>query len=313
MGKNKQRKFTRWREFLSTLIFPKVFQTPSIRISEKRFDLRLSFCPFSNNSQRLPTKVGLYNYYSSNMERSKENNTIIFRMMQDVGLGNDTEICQYLRLDYLQALLKTGKYYVRKKKYFTDKQEGSIPPKLIFSEFTIPGGKLTHEQESRSQERNKSINHYEQESSLLLTSCWTERTSENALMWDRMGESHQACIKTTVGNFVSAFIELKYHIWCGKMLYGPIYKAIMSDDIIWYKEPYFSDEREVRFYFSTGLQNIQPDSTPNDHQFFPVNTQTLINEIVLSPYIERNAAEVLKDTIKNTYEIPTSLSKIEIR
>lgn len=111
MGKNKQRKFTRWREFLSTLIFPKVFQTPSIRISEKRFDLRLSFCPFSNNSQRLPTKVGLYNYYSSNMERSKENNTIIFRMMQDVGLDYDTEICQYLRLDHLQTLLTTKKLW----------------------------------------------------------------------------------------------------------------------------------------------------------------------------------------------------------
>ena len=247
------------------------------------------------------------------MKQTEDDTTIIFRIMQDVGIGSDTKICQYLRLDYLLTLLSTKKYYVRKKKYFTDKQEGSIPPKLIFTEFTIPGGKLTHEQESRSQERNKSINHYEQESSLLLTSCWTERTSENALMWDRMWDSHQACIKTTVGNFVSAFEGLNYYIWCGKMLYEPIYKAIMSDDIIWYKEPYFSDEREVRFYFSKDIQNIQPDDTPNEYNLFPVNINTLINEIVLSPYIERNAAEVLKYTIKKTYGITTSLSKIEIR
>ncbi len=247
------------------------------------------------------------------MEKLEENNEIIFRIMQDVGLGLDTEICQYMNLDYLLALLKTKKYFIHRKKFFSDKQEKRIPFKLRFMEISPYGKPLSPEQERRSQERNEYIDRYEKKSSLLLTSCWTERTSENALMWDRMGESHQACIKTNIGNFVSAFEKLKYHIWCGKMQYAPIYKSIMSDDIIWCKEPYFSDEREVRFYFSTDLQNIQSDSTPNDHQFFPVKIDTLIKEIILSPYIERSAAEVLQDIIKKTYGITTLLSKIEIQ
>lgn len=248
------------------------------------------------------------------MSQQEDNKLIIFRIMQDVGLGRDTEICQYMNLDYLLALLKTEKYFINRKKFFLDKQEKKIPFKLRFSEIITPYGKqLTPEQEKRSQERNEYIDCYEKESSLLLTSCWTERTSENALMWDRMGERHQACIKTTVGNFVEAFETTKYTIWCGKMLYEPINQVLMSNDIIWYKEPYFSDEREIRFYFSEKFEKIQPDEASKNHVLLPVNINTLINEIVLSPYIERSAAKVLQDNIKNTYGIITSLSKIEIQ
>lgn len=249
------------------------------------------------------------------METRDENRTTIFRLMQDVGLGCDTEICQYMKLDYLLNLLKSKKYYVNTKKCFIDKSEKKIPRKMQFMEFTRAGEQLTPSQKKKCQERSASISRYEKEYSCLLTSCWTERISENALMWDRMGGNYQACIKTTIGNFVKAFPNLEYNIWCGKMLYGPIFPVLMPEDIIWYKEQYFSDEREIRFYFSKELDQIQPDGDDKeDHKLMPVNIKTLIGEIILSPYIKKEVAEQIKEYISKTYGIKrTSLSKIEIK
>ena len=56
-----------------------------------------------------------------------ESEARLFHIMQDVGLGNDTEICQYMALDYLKAILKTDNYFVKRKKFFIDKREKTIP------------------------------------------------------------------------------------------------------------------------------------------------------------------------------------------
>lgn len=246
-------------------------------------------------------------------ENTSTDNGKIFRLMENVGLDEDTKICQYLNLDYLLALLKTGKYYVNRKQVFADKRESSRPLKLIFSEFTIPGGKLSPAQEERSKKRQESVHQFNKVSSYLLTSCWTEQNSENVLMWERGGERHKACIKSTVGKFVSAISETELTIWCGKIMYDPIFSALMSDDILWYKQSYFSDEREIRFYFSKDLDQITPDEDHLlNHKKFSVDTSTLIQEIILSPYINDSTYEELKETIEDKYKIHTTKSKIEI-
>lgn len=246
------------------------------------------------------------------MDKSKSNDNVrTIRLMQDVGLGMDTPICQYMNLDYLIALLKTEEYYVNRKKVFRDKKEKSLPHKLVFTEFTIPNGQLSPEQVERSTMRRGTVRQFEEVSPCLLTSCWTERVSENALLWDRDGEKHKACIKSTIGGFVSAVCKTELTIWCGKMIYEPISPILMSDDIIWYKQPYFSDEREIRFYFSKELHCVIPDDGASDHKSFRINRETLIQEIVLSPYIERSAAESLKECFEKEYNIPTTFSKIE--
>lgn len=242
---------------------------------------------------------------------SNDNDTII-RLMQDVGLGMDTPICQYMNLDFLIALLKTGEYYVNKKIIYRDKREKSLPCKLVFSEFTIPDGQISPDQIERSKMRHETIRQFENVSPYLLTSCWTERVSENALMWDRDGVKHKACIKSTIGRFASAISCSELIIWCGKMIYEPIFPVLMSDDIIWYKQPYFSDEREIRFYFSKEIHRVTPDDGILNHRSFPVDRQNLIQEIVLSPYIEKSDAERLKENFEKEYNIPTTISKIEI-
>lgn len=230
--------------------------------------------------------------------------------MQDVGLGTDTEICQYMYLEHLEKLLETGYYYVRRKGKFSDKREKELPRRLHFTEFTIPVGKPSSEQQDRSKRKNESIHKFEKVSSLLITSCWTERITENVLMWERGKNKPKACIKSRIGDFVKAFGNMGFTIWCGKMLYEPIYPVLMSDDIIWYKEPYFSDEREIRFYFSKKLDSVVPDDGTNDHVRLLVNIQTLIHEITLSP----NATIQEKENVQRLtkpYNITVKSSKIE--
>ncbi len=234
----------------------------------------------------------------------------MFHLMQDVGLGNDTEMCQYMDLDYLMAILKTDKYYVKRKELFTDQREKSIPYRLMFEPRPI-NDKLSPEHIKKIDNSIKTA-HYFSESSSLLTSCWTERITENALMWDRGGERHRACILSRVGDFVSAFENTNLHIWCGRIIYEPLKPLLLSEDIIWYKEPYFSDEREIRFYFSSEFSKIVSDKGNNSGLLIPVNKELLIHEIVLSPYINKSAAEKLKQSITETFGIKTTLSKIEV-
>lgn len=241
----------------------------------------------------------------------EKNGNTLYKIMQDAGISGNTEICQYMDIDYLRALLSKEMYYVKRKKFFIDNREKSIPFKTccVLNQY---GKKFIPEQNARQESINQSAHKYEEISSMLLTSCWTERVTENALMWDRNGERHKACIKSTVDGFVAAFGQMEYTIWCGKMLYEYIHTSIISDDIIWYKEPYFSDEREVRFYFSKDFNNVIPDDMTNDHVLLSVNTKCLIKEIVLSPYIKREAAEEIRKSFQEKYKIVTKLSEIRI-
>lgn len=232
--------------------------------------------------------------------------------MQDVGIGLDTPICQYMDLNYLMTLLTNKKYYITKKKFFVDKLGKRIPLRLRF--LPIPCGQVgkTRDQERSQAERTAAICHYEQNAANLLTSCWTERITENALMWDRGGEKHKVCIKSTIGNFISAISTSDYVIWCGKIIYEPIYPVLQSEDIIWYKEPYFSDEREIRFYFSTDYNNVTAGNAGVYNIQLQVQPETLIQEIILSPYIDKKTSTEIKKCIQERYHISTSSSAIEV-
>lgn len=238
--------------------------------------------------------------------------SILFRLMQDVGLGTDTEICQYMYLGHLISLLEKKKYYVKRKKEFPDMREKEIPHRFLFTEFTIPNGKLSAEQVDRSKRKSESIHNFEKVSSALLTSCWTERITENILMWERGKDEDKprVCIKSCIGDFVKAFEAMDFTIWCGKMLYEPFYPVLMSDDIIWYKEPYFSDEREIRFYFSKDFDRVAPDDGIDNHIDLPVDIQTLIHEIILSPDATKQDKENVLRLIE-PYNITVTSSKIE--
>lgn len=239
-------------------------------------------------------------------------NESFFKMMQDVGISAETEICQYMRLDYLQSLLETSEYHVKRRNVFVDKREKALPNRLRFIPTPCESTGLSSSQRKLQDSLTSSIGYYEKEFAQLLTSCWTERISENALMWDRDGEKHKACIVSTIGNFVAALGNTDFTIWCGKMIYEPLYPVLLSEDIVWYKEPYYSDEKEIRFYFSSDYNKVKPDNSKIDHMQLKVNLKDLIHKIILSPYIDKHEANEIKHNIESIYRISTTLSAIEI-
>ena len=191
--------------------------------------------------------------------------TRYFHIMEGVGINSETTICQYLDLEYLMKILNEDAYYVKRKKFFDDDREKDYPNYLHFVPVPIdPEYRINHAADiaKQQEELNESNKQYKKQS-YVLTSCWTVRTMENILMWDR-GNKTRACIHSTIGDFVGSFErDLKFKIWCGRMFYEPFSKVVKFENKIWVKEPYFADEDEVRFYFSVSDDKVEPD-TPKE-------------------------------------------------
>lgn len=249
------------------------------------------------------------------MEREENYQTGYFLLMEDVGIGLDTKICQYLDVDYLLKLLKDNRYYVKRKQYFPDNREKDFPHFLMFPiRPTDKEYKQTSLLSKQQEELHSNIKEY-QEQSDLLTSCWTVRTRENILMWDR-GSKCKACMQSTIGQFVGSFDkDMKYTIWCGRILYEQFSRVFQWEHKIWTKEPYYSDEEELRFYFSTSINEVladKPNKENNRGVSLKVESQKMINEIILSPYIDKKTAETMKEFIEGKYKIPTRYSNIDV-
>ena len=251
--------------------------------------------------------------------QKKENEIRYFHIMEGVGINSETKICQYLDLEYLMKILNEEAYYVKRKKFFVDDREKDFPELLRFGlEPMDPEYRKDHAAEiaKRQVEWAKSVSQYKKQS-YLLTSCWTVRTMENILMWDR-GDKSRACIVSTIGDFVGSFEkDINYEIWCGRMFYEPFSKVIKFENKIWVKEPYFADENEIRFYFSSSFEKVEPD-TPKEKECpkkgvsLKVTPKQMMREIVLSPYLDKKCAETLSKSITNKYQINARPSLLDL-
>ncbi len=256
-------------------------------------------------------------YSTKRMSQEVNDTQGFFHMMKDVGIGYDTEICQYLNVEYLIGILKNNSYYVKRKESFKDKREKEFP---LFMQFPLSPSneedkRLLVQSEQQKEEWYRDNKEYE-ELSHLLTACWTVRTNENILMWDR-GNPCKACIQSTIGDFVSSFdSNMAFTIWCGRILYSLFSMATQPSQKLWIKEPFFSDEDEVRFYFSANFDKIEPDVPSNndlDGISLKVNPIKMIHHITLSPYINYECAKILKAYFSKEYQISTSFSRIDLQ
>lgn len=222
------------------------------------------------------------------------------------GVDANTEIQQYMDLDYIFRLLETRSYYVKHKQEFPDKHESRLPLKAMFSlQSVVSGsykGKATDIAESLERIRKFT------ESGRLLTACWTERKGESALMWKNFTTKMGGCIKSTISHFVASFANDDYDICCGRMSYTGIYVGQGFVESLFTKDKAFEDEKEIRFYFTPkkGLLTSKGLSVP-------ILPDVMIDEIILSPYIELKARDVLKQIISGKYDIKVTSSKIELK
>jgi len=214
--------------------------------------------------------------------------------------GVDTEqtIYQYMDLDYLLRLLDTRTYFVKPKQSFHDLHESCLPLKSIFKPHLVG----REYDKSVVADTNESLVRLRQfrESGTMLTACWTEHLGENALMWRNFTSKIGICIKSSIHNFMASLVTDDYDVCCGRMSYPGIHSKTELDECLFIKDKAFIDEKEIRFYFTPkGNHNTTNDKGVS----IPILPQILIDEIILSPYINTQACKVLTDFINDKYNV----------
>ena len=112
-------------------------------------------------------------------------------------------------------------------------------------------------------------------------------------MWKNYTTKIGVRIKSNINNFVASIDTDKYTIVCGVISYdGYISKPF--EECIFSKEQYYKDEDEVRFYF------LESNNKTISGESIPVFPDTMIDEIILSPFIHRKAEKKWQSlSIKN--------------
>lgn len=224
------------------------------------------------------------------------------------GWEGNIAIYQYMDLDYLLSLFESKQYFVNRKCHFEDRGESVLPPKSLFG-FNAYGSLLDEEiTQKKIREISNKLDSY-RKSVYWLTSCWTKDNAESLLMWKNYTTKMGVRIKSNINNFVASINTDDFKIVCGHIAYDG-YTLKPFEECIFSKAKYYKDEREVRFYF------IPNDDRNYSHEGvdIPFDPQTLIEGIVLSPYIKRSAAQKIAELIRTEYGINNiHPSKIEIK
>lgn len=221
-----------------------------------------------------------------------------------------TEIYQYMDLDYLLCLLEKRKYHVNKKCVFLDKSESKMPVTAMFRIEAVGGEMGIKQPEEDTCEILERRRKYE-EMKNVLTSCWTERDTENYLMWTSYTSKMGVCIKSTISNVVASFEVDDYRVWCGRVMYKGYNANQTLMESLFSKEKAFEDEREIRFYFKKkGVCYCKSDSNFIE---IPINPNVMIDKVILSPRMEPLASRVLSQFLHEKYMIIVSHSKVLLK
>lgn len=224
--------------------------------------------------------------------------------------SQDRFICQYMRLDYLIQLLETRQFHVTRRKEFDDANESYENIKLAFP--IAPAGEYD---KSKPVIPKRMIPYFDVVQ--CPTSCWTENNEESFFMWKLYATEVGACIKTTVCNLVAS-LELDLipngdnKVICGSMNYKKdLIPSSDEEGQLFNKDKAYEAEKEFRFYFQL---SDDYEKKKEKYRLIPVNTAVMIDEIFLSPFLCKEAANKLARMIKCSYGIENvKQSKIKIK
>lgn len=242
------------------------------------------------------------------MEEAKKR---IYRLM--TGLEGSRIIYQYMDLDYLIRLLDKEEYCVNPKKFFVDPNERELSQKDLFSTRKVrPLFKLSGE---NSDELNFNLSDEIRKTNNILTSCWTYQP-ESYLMWVSSPTKLRACIKSTIDNFVASFKHDDHQITVGYMSYNGYSIKQEWGEAMFSKSMIYEGEKEIRFYFDFFDYLDDADKAGNKvggMARMSVDPKVMIDDIILSPLIEHDAAEWFVNMIKAKFKVPVRVSNTRIR
>lgn len=222
----------------------------------------------------------------------------------------DRAICQYMRLDYLIQLLETNKLYAKRRRENDDANEGYYKKHLEFR-LTIANGNNV----SNTESPKRSLSYRDIVDCPI--SCWTKTERESYLMWKSYAGEIGVRIKSSIHNFIASL-----QLDLGKEGVDTVYYGSMnycenlspSDDEehqMFSKDEVYSDEDELRFYFKLSDDSNKKGTT---HRLVPVDPKVMIDEILISPFLCKEAANKLVRMIKCSYGFENvEQSKIKIK
>lgn len=221
-------------------------------------------------------------------------------------------IHHYMKLEYFFKLLETRKFRINKKKHFSDKNEHELPLKCIFGISAVGENVNPVDKEMvklESQIFHNVFNKYK-DSKELFTSCWTNESHENNLMWLAYTQSYGIRISSTVYKFVNSFQTAHLKIVGGEMRYQSYTPAKDVNGFLYKKNIYYKDEREIRFYFlpEDHIEFIENDSSLN----LEINLNRMIEKVTISPYMHPILVSIIKNYLESEYNFKVCVSSMHI-
>ena len=231
-----------------------------------------------------------------------------------VKLNHKTCIYRYMGIEGLLCMLGSSGFYVKQKSSYPDVDESRMLPlkeSFAFTALNTPNydTSIVQNEINKKQELFKKESH-------LLTSCWSKGPSENYLLWKCYTvEKYGVCIKSTIGHFVESIIDDSFTVWCGKVIYRYRNQTDHYDEAKWIKSPEYKGEDEIRFYFVPKEEDKMLDDSRKG-TLLKCDTETMIDKILLSPFLTIDEYYKIADSISQTYRInrkKIEKSKIEIK
>lgn len=213
--------------------------------------------------------------------------------------GSDKPICHYMRFDHFLQLMETGKLFVTKRRCFEgDSNERYYDKRFEFA-FSIAN--------SNTPTKNKFTNRMMTFREIVEcpVSCWNKSVEESYTMWKAYATEVGVCIRTTVKRFVESIIvedspiDSFDRLICGSMNYVEHPNSDNELGQLFNKYYGYSDENEFRFYLDlkNGVEHF------DDHILVPIDTRYLIEEILVSPFICKEASDKIARMIHCSYGI----------
>lgn len=217
----------------------------------------------------------------------------------------DSHIYRYVDFAYLVKMIKERMFFVPNRQKFSDLREHSELHFHSIKELrcmrAVPSRRMKKTvkitQDRYSQIWNQAV------------SCWTydahrenyngEKINENYLMWKCHSNKHFVCrIQSTIRRFAHSMRDLSHDIIVSGIEYLPIERYRTADDPlgIFVKPSFYVDEEEIRFVV---LHNELADCNMSKDiklQFEPLD---MIDEILLSPFINREEDRILRERLKS--------------
>ena len=205
-------------------------------------------------------------------------------------------IFRYIAYEHLLSLINQGKLYVSNRSNFTDLSERS---QMINMKYELP--LIVHSRSKKKNEENVKLAEAKRKAAYnVCASCWTKDChtygDESFLMWKCYGGSKVFCrIETTIGKLINSLsIADSYNVILTEMNYVDYKQKKYMGNINHYlfdKPIAYTGEQEIRLYVLTRKTHVLLD----------INPFSLIEGILITPFIGRNLSKILIDYIRNMH------------